>query len=394
MVKLSLFEAILHLQELGLDQCAVFQIKPDSPNCHVKPMVLDGKYIDVEDELCKLNAQGCAIFVQVNGGERRGDRHIRELNWLYADLDRAKTLPKLPFEPHMVIKTKRGFHLYWRIVESRDKDLWKAVERALVALIGADSAAKQVSQVLRVAGFEHRKGEPYQICIHSWNPNMKPYDLADLRDQLGVSIVPKTGKVKTRIEPIGKAEKRFWFPIVGYHVTQQKRKIAKAKVGCRWLTVRHAAFSLGHYVHLGLDQEYLRRALLLAVKNAHWPDEDLRPEALSPMIEQNIVNGIKDGLPILKPELVAKANAIRAGERALERAKDSVKTWPDVLTTDQAWAIMRPEGSGQAWTSDKQVSYQTSKFLQQNGYQPAGRSNGKSRYRRRSDTESGSGPWS
>ena len=154
--------------------------KPD-PDPRAK--VLPGSIEKLGADLARRNGADAGIFVSVN--EMSGGGRTRALTksirgwWMDLDFKGLATIPSLenilaacPIEPTMIVKTPGGYHLYWLADapmacdgEARwithEQEL-KAIQRAL-ASHGSDLQTCFVHQVLRVPGFDHRKGEPTQV---------------------------------------------------------------------------------------------------------------------------------------------------------------------------------------------------------------------------------------
>jgi hypothetical protein len=112
--------------------------------------------------------QGAGVWVTVNetDGTGRKIENIGRVRAVWNEFDGAKDgrrPPAFPLPPSMVIETSpENFHLYWLIA-----DLWPADELGrtdfaavldcMVAVYGSDKAATDISRVLRVPGFMHRK---------------------------------------------------------------------------------------------------------------------------------------------------------------------------------------------------------------------------------------------
>lgn len=133
-----------------------------------------GSLEDHADELRQLNEQGAGVFVTVNetNGRGRTKADIKRIRALFVDLDGSPLQPVLqaPVRPHIVTQTSRGrFHAYWRV---RDCGLDQA-EPALKQLIEryqADPACSDLSRVLRLPGFYHRKHDPILTTIFESSP--------------------------------------------------------------------------------------------------------------------------------------------------------------------------------------------------------------------------------
>ena len=84
---------------------------------------------------------------------------------------------EFPLDPSLVVETSPGhFHRYWLVADDWPADVqgrndFAGVMARMVASYGSDKAAKDISRVLRVPGFLHRKNaaEPYLVRIAGGN---------------------------------------------------------------------------------------------------------------------------------------------------------------------------------------------------------------------------------
>lgn len=126
-------------------------------------------------ELERMNDQGAGIFVAVNvtkGGRKK--ENVRAIRGWHADLDfKDATAPFdlgcLPLAPTIAVRTPGGVHLYWLTLDPMPcpgEARWKEHEAELRAIraaltdYGADKRACDVTRVLRVPGYLHRKAAP------------------------------------------------------------------------------------------------------------------------------------------------------------------------------------------------------------------------------------------
>ena len=114
-----------------------------------------------------LHARGAGIYATVNqtDGTGRKSQNITHVRAVWREAD-DPDLPALPIEPSMVIETSPGHrHEYflvqndWPADEQGRADFASIMER-MVETYGSDKNAKDISRVLRVPGFLHRKDSP------------------------------------------------------------------------------------------------------------------------------------------------------------------------------------------------------------------------------------------
>ena len=180
--------ALTHLRVLGADQEATFQTFPEANGATGRPQILHGSLAQRYVELERLNLRaGHGIFVMVNEGDGRGRaaRNVIRVRALFLDLDGAQ-LPSgsvAPIAPHVAVETSaEHYHLYWGV---RDVPLERfgKLQAALARAFDGDPKVKDLPRVMRVAGFLHRKREPFLSRVIGANAG-EPYALADLLEGL------------------------------------------------------------------------------------------------------------------------------------------------------------------------------------------------------------------
>lgn len=159
-----------------------FQTFDDSPGKDKTLIKLfHGSLEEHAGKLVSLNERGAGVFVTVNptNGQGRTKADITRIRALFVDLDGAPLEPLLQAttRPHITVETSPGrFHAYWRV---NDCDLVQC-EPALKQLISrykADPACSDMSRVLRLPGFFHRKAKPYLVSVIDNQPG--EYQIAD-----------------------------------------------------------------------------------------------------------------------------------------------------------------------------------------------------------------------
>lgn len=149
----------------------------------------------LKGSLTRLNEAGAGIFVTINktNGTGRAAKDITGVRALYVDFDdkdsardRVNSISK-KLLPSMVVESSPGlFHVYFLVtgLALEDAALWL---RHLIAVAGSDPACKDISRVLRLPGFFHRKREPFMTRIVSIANNgaPNPYTVAELAEAFG-----------------------------------------------------------------------------------------------------------------------------------------------------------------------------------------------------------------
>ena len=142
-------------------------IKPD-PLAEVLHDGLDKKAAD----LAAKQRLGGGVYATVNetdGKGRKGPNIVRVRAVWQEDDDGFEG--ELPLEPSLVVQSSEGKqHRYWLVSDDWPADAkgradFAGVMARMVRDYGSDPAAKDISRVLRVAGFWHQKGAPQLVRI-------------------------------------------------------------------------------------------------------------------------------------------------------------------------------------------------------------------------------------
>ena len=139
---------------LGYDPLAkVFQGLPDK---HLQSLI-------------DLQHQGAGVFVMVNAGNGlgRSNATVIKVRAHVLDLDGAPITPVLESElqPHILIESSSDkWHAYW-LVDGCPLDKFKERQHALADKFQGDRSVCDLARVMRVPGFFHLKGEPFQTRL-------------------------------------------------------------------------------------------------------------------------------------------------------------------------------------------------------------------------------------
>jgi hypothetical protein len=111
---------------------------------------------DFAAQLVALNNDNYGIFVVVNrGGQDAGS--INRARSVFADFDGTPLPPRFDLEPHALIETSPGrHHAYW-FVDDLPVAEFTPVQQAIAEKFGSDANVKDLSRVMRLPGFIHRK---------------------------------------------------------------------------------------------------------------------------------------------------------------------------------------------------------------------------------------------
>ncbi|TDU32836.1 P4 family phage/plasmid primase-like protein [Panacagrimonas perspica] len=133
--------------------------------------VLHGTLEQNAGELTALNACGAGIFVTVNEttlSGKRSNENVRAVRCVFADLDGTPltdALSRSKIEPHCVVDSSPGkAHLYWHAC-GVELGQFKPLQKAIAARLGGDESVNDLVRVMRLPGFNHRKGTPFAVRI-------------------------------------------------------------------------------------------------------------------------------------------------------------------------------------------------------------------------------------
>ena len=127
--------------------------------------ILHGSLVQHVTILTELNQRGAGVFVTINETDLKGRKreNILRIRAVWQEDDGAGK--PLPLEPHLVVESSpRKYHRYL-FVDGLELDEHRRVQQVLVDRYGSDPCAKDISRVLRLPGFYHRKGEPHLVRI-------------------------------------------------------------------------------------------------------------------------------------------------------------------------------------------------------------------------------------
>lgn len=147
--------------------------------------------------LAGLNAQGAGVFVAVNrmSGDQRSAQATASIRAFFVDLDGAPLAPVAGWlPPHAVVQSSPGrWHAYWRVADC-PVERFKPVQQALARRFGGDAAVCDPPRVMRLPGFQHRKGVPTPTLLLSADERLPPYTLAQIEAALRASADGEVAK--------------------------------------------------------------------------------------------------------------------------------------------------------------------------------------------------------
>ena len=165
----------------GLKTFQTFDDNPDRKSkkliklLHVKEFMP----VDVTMELEKRNYYGAGVYMAINetnGKGRKSDDVVR-VRAVFADFDGTPIEPVWEYEPSMVIESSPGkYHAYW-LSDDIPLEGFRQLQESIAEKFKSDPKVKDLPRVMRVPGFEHRKGEPFMTKIIHFSGNKFSFDL-------------------------------------------------------------------------------------------------------------------------------------------------------------------------------------------------------------------------
>lgn len=136
--------------------------------------ILHGSIEEKYKELDWLNKTGAGVFFMVNRGDGKGRKaeNVIGVRAIFIDLDEegASKLEEIyRFKtggPRIVVESSPGkYHVYWLIDGDLPLDCFSLLQKHFAGRFGGDSAVSDLPRVMRVPGFYHQKGTPFQTRI-------------------------------------------------------------------------------------------------------------------------------------------------------------------------------------------------------------------------------------
>lgn len=155
---------------------------------------LHGNIKEHFNELADLNKKGAGVYFTVNETDLLGrtTQHIRKVRSLFIDLDGTPLPKNFDVIPNLVVNTSLNkYHCYW-IVDDCPLEEFTLWQQALAVKFNSDPKVKDLPRVMRVAGFFHKKKQPYPIKIIQCT-TQTPYKLKEIVD--GLKLVKPKPKV-------------------------------------------------------------------------------------------------------------------------------------------------------------------------------------------------------
>lgn len=155
----------------------------DAKGSHALRKVLHGTLSEHASTLISLNERGAGIFVMVNEGDEiaRKAANVLRARAVFADFDGTPIAPldDIDLKPHIVVESSPDrWHAYW-LVNGLALSQFKAMQAAIAARLGTDPKVNDLSRVMRIPGFFHRKGVSFLTRLHGLH-DAQVYDAQQL----------------------------------------------------------------------------------------------------------------------------------------------------------------------------------------------------------------------
>ena len=152
---------------------------------------------DMEPQLMKHNEMGRGVFFVVNSGGHT-DTDITRVNSQFVEMDDGtfeeqwEKIKRFPLSPSMVIQTRKSLHVYWFLEKTiTDITRFRDIQKRLVQRFDGDPACVNLSRVMRLPGFYHRKTDtPVMVRCVCFHPERR-YS----QEQL-LAVLPEPEKTK------------------------------------------------------------------------------------------------------------------------------------------------------------------------------------------------------
>lgn len=158
--------------------------------------ILHGTLREHATTLAGLNERGAGVFFMVNAGDSKGRKagNVQRVRALFVDLDGAPLEPvqAATLPPHCIVESSPGrWHAYW-LLSDCPLDRFKPLQQAMAERFDADRKVCDLPRVMRLPGFDHRKGESFTSRVLTVDADRVPYRLAELVQAFDLHPAPAT----------------------------------------------------------------------------------------------------------------------------------------------------------------------------------------------------------
>ena len=163
-----------------------FQTFDDKGEDRTLARVMFGTPHDVLPKLAPLNDRGAGVFFAPNefapGVTKRKNENVVGFRLYWLDLDGAPLEPVMDSQtpPLVVVETSpERYHCYWRVDQDVDADVWRSVQAGLAARFGGDASMTKPAGVMRLPGFLHQKGDPFEVRVVASRKGANPHSMVE-----------------------------------------------------------------------------------------------------------------------------------------------------------------------------------------------------------------------
>ncbi|MEI6135641.1 MAG: phage/plasmid primase, P4 family, partial [Desulfomonile sp.] len=161
--------------------------------------VLHGTLAQHSEYLAHLNGLGAGISILVNEGDGRGRKawNVLRVRAVFVDLDDSSLdcIRSAPLRPHIIVESSPGrYHVYY-LIEGLALEDFKAVQLSLAERFNGDKSVCDLSRVMRIPGFHHRKGVPFVSRLLEVN-NHDPYSSRDFLEAFQIDLEHERAKTR------------------------------------------------------------------------------------------------------------------------------------------------------------------------------------------------------
>ena len=164
----------------GRDSLATFSTFAEREGSSARPMIRHGSIDQHANSLCTANHAGAGVFFTPNETDGRGRKaqNIIRVRAVFADFDGAPLPHEFPLQPHAIVTSSPGrFHAYWRCALPLDR--FTPVQKSIAQHFASDPAVCDLPRLMRLPGFTHWKGQPFQTRIEALEA-FKPYEAREI----------------------------------------------------------------------------------------------------------------------------------------------------------------------------------------------------------------------
>lgn len=255
MIDPDLEVAAAFLRRLDASERYTFQLIHDTKK-RSKSFILHGALWDHSDEMVTRQREGYGVFVCINAtdGQGRETKNVTAVRAFAADLDGAprENIFRFPLVPSVTVESSPGKYHAWWFLESQEEcplDQYTPVMERIARIIESDHKICDLPRVLRVPGFYHQKGDPFQSHILDESP--RTYELHEILEELD-----SVEGAKKNVKSLGATA-----------LDDACKKIANAQPGERNDTLNKQAHRIALAVRKGsIDKDTALNALMSAAQ--------------------------------------------------------------------------------------------------------------------------------